>query len=336
MNRVQLLSALNIVKPCLSNNLLIPTLSYINFSNGMIETSNGVQGIQTKFEHGLNCCIVGEPLIKILNSFNTDEVDIIEEEYGVDIKAGSTLVTLNSNKSENFPSIFSTIKEEKKGKEIEITESFSFGIEKCLTSSNKNMFQEAQNGVTIFNDTLYSTDNVRLSKFLLDTDYQIKVILPETFCKQISNFKNNILTIYKNYAILENETTRVLTSIRDIKLLNYPMVFEKFVVPEEMCEISSDFKKVLERCLIILTDTEKVVKVETKGNDMILRGLSTKGGIYEELTFSFPFIESNFKVNVELLNKSFKELKEFSIIKSNNDYLFVGRDNDFTTIIASA
>ncbi len=355
MQRVELLDKLNLIKPCLANNIVIPSFSNIRFTKLSVEAFNGTQGMITQFETGIsNVCVKGDFLIKLLSSYNADEIDISVIDNILLLKCGKSKVKINLFPVEDFVTPF--------GKEwvsdtnileLKIDKLFTEGIKKCLSSVNRNGIQEEQTGITLrltkMGGFLYSTDNLRISRYkFTDTKFkkEIELMLPELFCKQLLTLcgdKETILNIRDSEVFIKVDDAVLMSTINtELELLDFDKVINSLGIEKISPQlVLEEFKEIVERGLIISSvDKDKEIFMETKDNFLSINVNSSLSELSESIEMEKFTDDFVFKTDIEKLNSSLKEISHFGFIKHHRDNfeqdtLFVGSNSDnFIVIIA--
>jgi len=346
MDRKAFLEKLNLVKPCIGNNKLIPILSYILLKEDIISSYNGQEGLKSTFNHGLDCCVDGLLLINILSSYDTDVIDITQERDNLKIVSGSSEVVVPLLNSSSFIGPYvTTINALFK---IAITKELVEGLSRCLFTSGKEKFKESELGVTIktFNNevTLYSTDGLRVSKFVLK-DIPCKDfegLLPPFFCSQIISRFNEEKTgelefcddIYRGLF----PDTMVFTQIKPVPLLDFEgRIFSKYQIDiTKLFEKPASLVPLIDRIGIILEDSKsKAVSWNTNGTKDIIITASANNSLREVIEFKENNLEQlSFNIDSTLLD-ILKVVNNIGFYKIQNKVLVVGYENGFLTLIAS-
>jgi hypothetical protein len=346
MDRKAFLDKLNLVKPCIGNNKLIPVLSYVLLKEDVISSYNGQEGIKSNFNHGLDCCVDGLLLINILSSYDTDTVDITQTGDSLIISSGLSKITIPVINSSSFigpyitslSTLFKTV----------ITKEFIEGLSKCLLTSGKEKFKESELGVTIKTGNneikLYSTDGLRVSKFTMkNTSCQdFEGLLPPFFCSQvISRFNEEgagEIEFSESIYIGSFPETVVFTQTKPIPLLDFEgRIFSKYQVDiNTLYDRPVSLVPIIDRIKIVLDDAKsKAVKWFTDNNHSIVIEASANNSLKELIEFKENTLEPlDFNIDSALLD-ILKVVNKIGFYKVNDKIVIVGYESGFLTLIAS-
>lgn len=194
MKRTELLNALNMVKPALARNDLIPSLSMFWFREGRVLAYNEEMAIQVPIDIDFTGAVSGDTLVKFLNSSSVDEVVLSSSGDSATLKLGKTKGKLAFLPEDDLK--YFDMPDIKKNHMLSVdTRQFLIGLESCLRSIGTDVAVPDQLGITIIRDgdklDLYSTDRTTLSHAEVDIvgdcplDDGERLILPAGFCRQL-------------------------------------------------------------------------------------------------------------------------------------------------------
>ena len=98
MKRTELLNALNMVKPALARNDLIPSLSMFWFREGRVLAYNEEMAIQVPIDIDFTGAVSGDTLVKFLNSSSVDEASLSSSGDAATLKLGKTTAMLGTQR----------------------------------------------------------------------------------------------------------------------------------------------------------------------------------------------------------------------------------------------
>lgn len=193
VDRKELISLVNMVRPAISGQDFIPVLACVCFDSGEVYASNDVMRIATEdtVDFPYDGAVPGERLLKVLNSFSTKHVALQLEKGTITIGTGKSSVNLPFYGEDAF------INDPVEGDALlthVIDKRMIEGIKLCLISIGQDAMHPEHMGIQLsdIDGALYmhSTDNVTASQFMVSKDFFeddsfIPAVMPEMFCRQI-------------------------------------------------------------------------------------------------------------------------------------------------------
>lgn len=192
MKTSDLSNALKLCKSSLTTLDIVPVLTHFCFIGDMVYAYNDVSAVVVPLETGVVAAIRGDTLLGVLSTLGAElEMTGNEDSTSVNIKSGKVNIDLSALGNDNF--LFEPPEEESEI-DIVLDDHFLWGLSKCLSTVGLNALKREFTGVTLSLDkkgrlTVYSTDDVRLSRFSSSTVYQTgddqEWLLPVSACRQI-------------------------------------------------------------------------------------------------------------------------------------------------------
>ncbi len=352
MNRKEFLTSLGLARPCLGNNKTIPILSYFCFSGNNITSYNGYEGITTQYNHGLNCCIEGELLINIINSYDTDTVDVIQGNTDVVIKSGKSEIKLPILPITDFVSPFNVLVDTTEF-QITMDDKLADGLSKCLISSGKEKFKEEEYGVTMKIDkngiNMYSHDGRRVSKYVYSSNEEqavIDIILTPFLCSQVVNKiqQGGTGTFFIGNKAVTGDfgDFLIMSLIKPIDPNRKPVlpldfegkVFSKYDISSIQFEsLGKDLLQALTRAGVLFQNVRnKVLTFESDGSVLKMTANTGMSSIDEEVQVKLPAVK--FNADLTILDILSVVNKIGTVV--GNSVILVGSDGGtFVTLIAT-
>ncbi len=196
MKTETLLWAMDLLKPAILDQEIIPVLRHVCFRNGTAVAFNDIIGVVVpfEFEEG-NCCVPGMTLHSFLSSVSNkgSELNIRKAGEALNIKAGRSRVELPVLDVREF---FFDVPEFRAALEFAVEEGFIEALEyvtpavgdASMTSMELGVVLSAHEGSSAVQ--LYATDNLMLSSATTDTvgreaEKSVACILPKDFCMRL-------------------------------------------------------------------------------------------------------------------------------------------------------
>ena len=346
MNRKELAKVLSIVDNCSVDNKIIPIFGHISFKQDKIQAFNGVQGVSVPFQSGLEFTVKEDIFSKLINSFDSDSIELEKFSDTITIKKGKSVTKISVMDNTSFISPFPATKV---GELVKLTESFIQGIRKCAVTLNKNNVKESQNGITLKTSKgkifIFSTDGTRISRFETDiaTKANIKVLLPEKFCKLLLSLyvdgTDNTILFNKDYVIVSTPDCEIFTSVNsNIKFYDFDSVLTKYSIDSTLYQgIPETFRKAINRGFLI-TGQEKVKPstiFDITKNLVKLQVSSSIASMEEEIEFITPFPRLEFKMDTALLESSLKNIDEITFKQIDKGHILIGKSENYVVLVGS-
>jgi DNA polymerase-3 subunit beta len=348
MERDELLSKLNLARPCLSTQDIVPILSHFCFREGGIIAFNGIQAIDIDYENDLECALPGELLIKLLGSYSSDKITIKKKGKEVAVKAGKSNAKLASLSEDDY--IFEA-PDMDEGLSFSLTEDFLAGIRKTLMSVSKNSLQRSQYGITFTSDKsgayMYSTDNFRISRYSLAKPVlkkeKIKVLLPETFCQLLLDITKEFgcddveIVVGEDYicGVFEEEGVYLYSKLLlDVDFLDFDAILDNYYSEDDddFQEVPEAFRDAIERtALLTAKESEQVVQLDSDDSILQVSANSAFGEIREDIAFDDDIAKKSlsFGIDANLLLGAIKVVDEMMLRPS----IFIGKSENFIHLL---
>lgn len=304
MNRAELVKKLELAKPALAGNDLVPVYTAFTFQDGRIVAYNDTLAISVKCDVGIKdpFAVNGRNLLELLKASTSEEVDLKLTEEEFQVKAGKARFKLPFFTEEDF--IFQTPVEVFKDRAA-IMPDLIQGIDICLTTSSRDLTLNAMMGVCFRFEkdlvTLYSTDGDAITRYVVEQgepEGKGTYTISNEFCGVVSSIFNQeydkkivcTLQVNENWAVagigpeivvmgrmmeipqpLDHEAEIEKTIDGDVKLTPVPLGFSEALA---RARVIAD----LESAPTTLTVKKGKLSLETKTSyghvedDLVIRG----------------------------------------------------------------
>jgi len=182
MNRAELVKTLELVKPALAVNNMIPIFQCFTFGSGTVLSYNDTIAILGPCEIESGIGIHGNTLLGLLSNSKAETVELFLERDTAVFKLGKTISKLPFQSEENF--LFELPKDDWEFK-LQVTESFIEALKLCLETVSSDTTQAALLGITLENDLMYSCNGDCLTRIKLKNKAKSRVLMPTAFCETI-------------------------------------------------------------------------------------------------------------------------------------------------------
>jgi DNA polymerase III sliding clamp (beta) subunit (PCNA family) len=181
VDRKKLLELLSLAKPALSKKEIVEQTVHFIFTGEDIAAFNDELAITVPYVTDFSTSVKGEELYKILSSIKEDEVDLSVEDNQMRISSKKTKAGLSTlvGEKERVTDLIERLKQVTKGKKFwkKLPEDFIEGIYLCMFSASKDMTTKVKCCIAVKDDLIYSTDNLRISKFVM-SDVVDEMLIP--------------------------------------------------------------------------------------------------------------------------------------------------------------
>lgn len=322
-------------------------LSHFCFDGSSITAFNGTQAVVTLYESELNCGIPGELLYKLATSYTTEEIDIVQKEKEVHLKAGSNNAKMATIPTEDLVFDMPDIEGLPS---FDLTPEFLSGLDECLMSVSDNPMQKNLYGLTVKNNKkglyIYSTDIKTLSWFKTNgipkTDFEI--LFPKLFTGLLIVFgrayKEGTFYFGEDFVVVDFGDTMLYSKIMtEIDFLAFDTEINRHLKKDTTFqEIPDPMLGALARSIIFVSsEIDQFANIKIKGKKMEIYATGPYGNNLEQVVLKEALPELEFKMDVGLLQRGITVSKELAFIKSESDYVFIGKGkvDGFTHMILS-
>lgn len=340
-------ATLDSAKNFLADQDFIAILQHFAFDEDTVIAYNDAAACKLKFTTGLKCTVPGMLLIKVLNTLNTEEFELVDkqEQNQVVLKSGRSNVKLPRLPFEDFVFKMPEITE----KAIPLHPSIIDGLRRCLNSVSNNPTKPEFTGVTFIikqkSITLYASNGLSISRFILNENFPLKlteevhVILPKFFCEQLVNLHSVYvgkdceapMQISAKWAMVELGNNSIFTRVIEHKPPKFEEAFNLYCPKLEdmvLWDIPVELEAVVERAVLFLDPKENVTTstITVKENEISIKTASSIGVSHDTIELTENAGNFTLQVDPTLLLKAFKICKRMTIqpkviILENDNYV---------------
>ncbi len=352
MKRKELLDKLNIAKTCLATQDVIPVLTHFYFDKNQIMSFNIGQAVIIQEETGLDCCVPGDELTKLLASYSTDDVSINQKDGTIAVKSGRSNVKLKTLPSNNFPF---KLDSKESAKQHELTGEFFEGLRQVSISMGNNASKRNQYGITVISNaqktTLYSSDIARISSFILSKPLESEpftILLPRPFCENLisisKDFDGGKLYVGKDYILIDLYKEGKSSGIKlyskfsdDVNLLP----FEKIMGSLDLAKVKfqavpENFRDCIDRNLILVSsDKNPEIELSTNGKNMTVTSSNDQGDVSDEVEFQEPLDTVTCKMKPLFARQAISASNSIAFTEFEGGIILIGVSGNFLHLVSS-
>lgn len=322
LNREDLLKTATLLRPALAVQSYIPAYQHIRFGEGVAVAYNDIMGVSLTCDAGkaIKACVPGEPLLRVLSSFNTKTVDLLMKGDTLHIKSGRSTVKLPTLPYEDF-----TARNEmpKDCSAHVLHEPITDGIRQCLQFSGSGSAAHPSTlGVTIQSEdgcvVLYATDDATITASHTGVEAEVpRTLLPGFFCEQLLSMRKSLrgaaqLLITPKALFVDFEAGVVFTKTQPAaEPLDFPRVMERCVdrqfLEEDAGPIPADLEAALQRAIMVVQSSRRPrTRVMFNGSNMELLSEGDVGHSEDALPYEGRPALDQFSVDPHILARALK------------------------------
>lgn len=338
VSREALSRAAALVRPALSNQSFVPSLTHIKFEGGWMTAYNDITAISVKgpVSSDVELCLPGDMLVKAISGFSAQDLAIQEnaKEESVLLSSGRSKLKLPALKASDFP--FELPRVDDAAATVRLSAAVLSGISMCLMSVGTDPTHAAQMGVTLdTNDEgqalLFSTDNFTISRYEASTKVKLPagspIILPTFFCEQL-------VALAKAFpdcdVDLHLHAGAIVASVGDIAALFTKMVddlqpiafeemickyFDPYTIDKKANPSPDGLADALGRALLVLQgESDKVVKVSLGDGTFKMSAASSLGDSSDTFSFDTDLDLDSFHTDPGLLSRALKQTTHLAFL----------------------
>jgi DNA polymerase III sliding clamp (beta) subunit (PCNA family) len=290
MNRKELVKTLELVKPALAANNMVPIFQCFTFTPESVAAYDDSLAIVGPTEAQGTFGLHGATLLGLLSNSSDEEVVFIDNKTDITIKCGKTISKLPYQTADSF--IFEEPKIED-GWSLPINSSLIEAFKICLDTVSKDETQPALRGITIDKNMLYSCNGDTLTRIQIKGNKQ-RAFTATGFCAAVIKLWDSlsmaagVLNFGNEWISADLDEWAVYGRVLAIK---EPIDFEALIknnikkkVPLQV--LPEGFKEALSRARVLADAESQRTTIEiSKGKMLLFTETNTMGEIKDELTF---------------------------------------------------
>ncbi len=300
IDRAATLRAATLVRAALATQDYIPALQHIRFDGETALAYNDIAAIEVRCDLDSKVCIPGDQLIRVLNSFGADSLNMRTDSTGssVVISSGKSKIKVPILELKAHPYDRPSFREDEA---IDASLDILKGMELCLLAVGSDPTHPAQMGVTLDVDengkaVLWSTDNFTISRYQTDSEITLPdaepVLLPIFFCQQVlvlsKAFPKEAVTICHSasggavYAKIGSAASIMSRTLLDLEPLDFHRLFSthcgsRASLKRAMQDIPDLWDAALQRALLVCSDLDKATEFRIEGTELHLLTTGSSG-----------------------------------------------------------
>ena len=301
------------LKPAFKTNDISEFGQYVYFLENRIMAYNGNVCIIVPTENKQEVALPVDEFEKFVNRVSSDEI-IMTIGDNVELKAGRAKATfaINSDILDKVKQINIQIP----NKFTELPTKFIDGIKLTRHSISKDKGREDQTFLKVDGNILASTDNFRVSEYVLDTDME-SMFIPRDVLQYLISYNVKEYAVNEGVVYFKTEDDiYFMTRLGDVDFVEYKHLFEvqgnKFTFPKGMADMIDTASITVDG----ISDIDRIVKIVVSGGVITVSSQNDVGRVEVEEKVDDKATDASFFVNPEFMLDILKVTNE-AIITDN-------------------
>ena len=323
ISRIELLEALEKVKPGLANKELIEQSTSFAFIGDRVVTYNDEISVSHPVEglENMKGAIKAKALYEFLARVKDEEIEIEQEENQVVIKAGRSKAGLVFEQEIRLP--LEEVGEI--GKWMKLPEDFVDALRLCFPACSDDMSRPILTCVNIRDDKVEASDSFQIIQYQLKNKMPADFLIPASSVKELIKYDIQEVSIGENWVHFRTSEGTIF-SCRTVEG-EFPDVERFLDIEGEEFTFPEDMRETLNRANVFAKkethiSTIPTVKVIAKNGELILSARNEYGWFEEKLKIQHEDVKFSFSIGIEFLISLFDKLKTCKI--SDNKIGFAG------------
>lgn len=304
INKCKLQEVIQKVKPGISKKKIMEQAGHLIFSNNEIATFNDQICIMHPFECEYSFSVEESEFTKILDGMTESEFELSYIDDCIKVKSKSTKASLSTliGEEAKIEHLVESLKKESEETNFfkPLPKEFINGVYLCAFSANKDIATGVRACVAIKGDTIASTDNIRVSMYVMDASVEEFLLLPAKAALELIKYAVIEYGVTENWAYFRTEDGMIFcckTMKGDYPLALIESVIEdvesKMVFPDELKEMVNSIASLAEGDL----DINKMIKVSVGKGLIVVKAEKERGWIEKTMDFEYKGDSFSFSIN---------------------------------------
>ena len=324
----ELLDKLNLIKPALYTKGILEQADHFLFTGNEIVTYNDRFSIRVPFKTEEKFSVPGQEFLKVISGLNEEEFDLSFEDNQVMIQAGNTKSGISTFQGSLFELIEPMISEKDKWKSL--PDDFNNAAFLSMFSVSKDVSRGVMAHLSVNNDEVASSDDLRISMYKLKSSLKSSFLLPLTSVIELVKISMTEFLLKDTWVHFRNKDRTVFSSrVLLDTFLNYQEFFD---VQGDSVQLPDKLKAVVDGVTIFAEgdfDLDKKITVTIDKNKIICKGEKEKGWIEKSMEFKYKGKKLSFLVNPIFFSQVLDKSTE--VIIGENTALF--KSGDFSHVM---
>jgi len=322
---------MNKLKPGLSQRGIVEGLNNFMFTGETLSSYNDRISISFPFSTDFQCSVNSDEIYQVVSRLTSPEGELWFDNDQLLLTTEGTKLGVAANKDEKMLEILQTINSRDITDWKPCPRDLTKGLSLCSFSASRDMTQRFLSTICIKNSYILSSDNLRISRFIMENSIENQILLPISSSEKLENYDIVEFSVREGWAhfkVLEGGIFSTRTIFED-----YPDVDCFFEGKGEKITLPKGLLRVLDSVTIFaegIFDIDKTIElIFTKGK-LICKSSKETGWIETEIFLPYKGKEVMIIINPVFLKQILEKTTEISIFE--NKVLF--KAENFSHVMA--
>jgi hypothetical protein len=299
-----LVEALGKIRGGISTKGIVEGFGNYSFDNDMVRTYNDHLCISYPFKTGIVASVNADALNGVLNKIGDTEIVLSIDDNSIVISGTKTragLITTDIAKHITISGAWQTLPKD-----------FIHGLSLCAFSAADNMSMGLLYCLFVENNKIYSSDNFRISRYEMESDMQVKFLIPSRSAEEVTKFDVKEFSLDDSWIHFKSDNGAIFSC--RIVAGNYKDVNPFFQTQGKEFTLPQEIRKYVDASLIMAEgkrEFEKRIEMTVSPKLITIKGETQIGWIESKVPCDID-IEEEFKISInpiflnEILSKTTK------------------------------
>lgn len=320
INKQEMLSIIDKVKPGLAKKEVIEQASHLVFSDNEIVTFNDSISVSHPFECDVEFSVRGDDFYKIVNGIAEPEFEITLTDSTLNIKSKTTKAALSTilGEAAQVTHLIEAVREctTAKGFWKKLPEEFLKGLHLCSFSASTDLTTGVKSCCAVNGDSIYTTDNIRASIYVMDKSMD-SLMLPAKSVSDLIKYPVEEYGVSDNWAHFRTKAGVVFNAKMmkgDYPFKGIDKLFteapETLAFPEELGTVVSSIAALAEGD----GDIDKAITITVEAGKITCKAQKERGWITKTVACEYKGDTFVFMVNPLFFSQVLKQATAFTLI----------------------
>lgn len=328
----KIIEAFSAIKPGIAKNEIVDQSSNFIFADKNIISYNDHICVSYPFNTGLHCCVNADKFFKLAQGLPDEPFSITLKENQLLVKSKSVRLTMNAiENDEIMVYIKDLMKDMNKTSWKALPDNFSEAVSLCLFSTAKDISYGAFMAVNVDHNHVYSSDNLRISKFKLSKNIKDNFLIPLSVAVELIKFEFVEYSQSERWIHLRTNNDVIFNFRKYIE--EFPSIDKFFDVKGIKIDLPKNLLAIIKNISVFsegMDEINKIILLKFTKNKLICRGEDQSGWIERDSKIEYNGKEFEIYVHPIFFQQALAE-ELFDIVLGDNQILF--ESNNFKHVM---
>lgn len=303
IDKETLLTALKRVKPGLSKKEFVEQATHFIFSDNEVVTFSDSICIMHPLLCDFDFSVKGEEFYKIIDSIKESTIDFSIKDSTLKIKTKQTKagLALFLGEESKIKPLINSIKQNISEPDFwkKLPKDFLVGTALCAFSASKDLSTGVRACVAIKNDSVYSTDNIRASLYVMESSMD-SIILIARDVAELQKYNIVEYGVSESWAHFKTEDGIIFSCKLMIGEYPYENIESIFIDQDAVFSYPPEFKDMVESVILLTegdVDINRFVTITIGDNKLSVKASQERNWIEKSIDFSYESEPFSFIIN---------------------------------------